>query len=146
MQIPSRTPRLLSSRDNPYGKGRTATLLFDVQTDPGQTSPLVDVGLEVRMIKLMLFEMAQNECPPEQYVRLGLPEPVRKSTRGLQVVIELPSDEVIEVACVLQAQLGLEMAEHGGNGLPKMPFGDISFPDNLRLRPGYVFSQTKDKD
>jgi arylsulfatase A-like enzyme len=146
MQIPSRTPRLLSSRDNPYGKGRTATLLFDVQTDPGQTSPLVDVGLEVRMIKLMLFEMAQNECPPEQYMRLGLPEPVRKSTSGLEVVIELPSDEVIEMACVLQAQLGLEMAEHGGNGLPKMPFGDISFPDNLRLRPGYVFSQTKDKD
>jgi arylsulfatase A-like enzyme len=146
MQIPSRTPRLLSSRNNPYGKGRTATLLFDVQTDPGQTSPLVDVGLEVRMIKLMLFEMAQNECPPEQYMRLGLPEPVRKSTSGLEVVIELPSDEVIEMACVLQAQLGLEMAEHGGNGLPKMPFGDISFPDNLRLRPGYVFSQTKDKD
>lgn len=146
MQIPSRTPPLLSSRNNPYGKGRTATLLFDVQTDPGQTSPLVDVGLEVRMIKLMLFEMAQNECPPEQYVRLGLPEPVRKSTSGLEVVIELPSDEVIEMACVLQAQLGLEMAEHGGNGLPKMPFGDISFPDNLRLRPGYVFSQTQDKD
>jgi hypothetical protein len=79
-------------------------------------------------------------------VRLGLPEPVRKSTSGLEVVIELPSDEVIEMACVLQAQLGLEMAEHGGNGLPKMPFGDISFPDNLRLRPGYVFSQTQDKD
>ena len=146
MQIPSRTPRLLSSRNNPYGKGRTATLLFDVQTDPGQTSPLVDVGLEVRMIKLMLFEMAENECPPEQYVRLGLPEPVRKSTSGLEVVIELPSDEVIEMACVLKAQLGLEMAEHGGNGLPKMPFGDISFPDNLRLRSGYVFSQTQDKD
>ena len=145
MQIPSRTPRLLSSRNNPYGKGRTATLLFDVQTDPGQTSPLVDVGLEVRMIKLMLFEMAENECPPEQYVRLGLPEPVRKSTSGLEVVIELPSDEVIEMACVLKAQLGLEMAEHGGNGLPKMPFGDISFPDNLRLRSGYVFSQTQDK-
>ena len=146
MQIPSRTPRLLSSRNNPYGKGRTATLLFDVQTDPGQTSPLVDVGLEVRMIKLMLFEMAENECPPEQYVRLGLPEPVRKSTSGLEVVIKLPSDEVIEMACVLKAQLGLEMAEHGGNGLPKMPFGDISFPDNLRLRSGYVFSQTQDKD
>ena len=146
MQIPSRTPRLLSSRNNPYGKGRTATLLFDVQTDPGQTSPLVDVGLEVRMIKLMLFEMAENECPPEQYVRLGLPEPVRKSTSGLEVVIDLPSDEVIEMACVLKAQLGLEMAEHGGNGLPKMPFGDISFPDNLRLRSGYVFSQTQDKD
>lgn len=145
MQIPSRTPRFLSARDNPYGKGRTATLLFDVQADPGQTNPLTDAGLEVRMIKLMLHEMARNECPPEQYVRLGLPEPSRAGTGGLDEVIELPSEERIEAACVLQTPQGREIAEHGGNGLPKMPFGDISFPDNLRLRPGYVFSQTSDK-
>ena len=145
MQIPSRTPRFLLARDNPYGKGRTATLLFDVQADPGQTNPLNDAGLEIRMIKLMLHEMARNECPPEQYVRLGLPEPFRAGTGGLDEVIELPSEERIEAACVLQTQRGREIAEHGGNGLPKMPFGDISFPDNLRLRPGYVFSQTSDK-
>jgi hypothetical protein len=145
MQIPSRTPRFMLARDNPYGKGRTATLLFDVQADPGQTNPLTDAGLEIRMIKLMLHEMARNECPPEQYVRLGLPEPFRAGTGGLDEVIELPSEERIEAACVLQTQRGREIAEHGGNGLPKMPFGDISFPDNLRLRPGYVFSQTSDK-
>jgi hypothetical protein len=98
------------------------------------------------MIKLMLYEMARNECPLEQYIRLGLPEPVRIGSGDSGEVIELPSDELIERACVLQTQLGLEIAEHGGNGLPKMPFGDISFPDNLRLRPGYVFSQTSGEE
>ena len=145
MQIPSRTPRFLLAQDNPYRKGRTATLLFDVQADPGQTNPLTDAGLEIRMIKLMLHEMARNECPPEQYVRLGLPEPFSAEAGDLDGVIELPSEERIEAACVLQTQRGREIAEHGGNGLPKMPFGDISFPDNLRLRPGYIFSQTSDK-
>ena len=145
MQIPSRTSRFLLAGDNPYGKGRTATLLFDVQSDPGQTNPLTDADLEIRMIKLMLHEMARNECPPEQYVRLGLPEPSGTGAGGLDEVIELPSEELIEAACVLQTQRGREIAEHGGNGLPKMPFGDISFPDNLRLRPGYAFSQTSDK-
>ena len=145
MQIPSRTPRFLLARDNPYGKGRTATLLFDVQADPGQANPLTDADIEVRMIKLMLHEMARNECPPEQYVRLGLPEPLDAGAGGLDEVIELPSRERIEAACVLRTQRGREIAEHGGNGLPKMPFGDISFPDNLRLRPGYVFSQTSDE-
>ena len=144
MQIPSRTPRFLLAKDNPFGKGRTATLLFDVQADPGQTNPLVDADLEVRMIKLMLYEMARNECPSEQYVRLGLPEPVRTGSGDPNEVIELPADELIKMACVLQTSQGRETAEHGGNGLPKMPFGDISFPDNLRLRPGYVFSQKAD--
>ena len=126
MQIPSRTPRFLLAQDNPFGKGRTATLLFDVQADPGQTNPLNDARLEVRMIKLMLYEMAKNECPAEQYVRLGLPEPTR--TGGdVDEVIELPSDELIEMACLLQTPIGQEAAAHGGNGLPKMPFGDISF-------------------
>ena len=97
------------------------------------------------MIKLMLHEMASNECPSEQYVRLGLPEPVMTGTGGPEEVIELPSDERVAMACLLQTKLGRETADHGGNGLPKMPFGDISFPDNLRLRPGYVFSQKPDK-
>lgn len=145
MQIPSRTPRFFLARDNPYGKGRTGTLLFNVHTDPGQTDPLADADLEIRMIKLMLYEMASNECPSEQYVRLGLPEPLRTGTGGPDEVIELPSDELVARACLLQTKMGLETADHGGNGLPKMPFGDVSFPDNLRLRPGYVFSQKPDE-
>jgi hypothetical protein len=50
-----------------------ATLLFDVQNDPAQLHPLTDSALELRMIRLMLFEMARNDCPREQYERLGLP-------------------------------------------------------------------------
>ena len=82
---------------------------------------------------------------PAGTVSKGLPEPFVTGAGGPDEVIELPSEEHIEAACVLQTQLGREIAEHGGNGFPKMPFGDNSFPDNLRLRPGYAFSQTSDK-
>ncbi len=58
---------------NPIRLGRMATLLFDVQNDPAQLHPLTDSALELRMIRLMLFEMARNDCPREQYERLGLP-------------------------------------------------------------------------
>ena len=73
MQIPTRSFPIFSAKDNPLGRGRTATLLFDVKNDPGQTKPLNDVNIEKRMIELMIREMARNECPSEQYIRLGLP-------------------------------------------------------------------------
>ena len=145
MQIPARTPGLFLAKNNPYGKSRTATLLFDVQADPGQTNPLTDTNLEIRMIKLMLYAMAENECPPEQYVRLGLPEPSRGLSKELRVLIKLPSEKLIEMACLLKTAAGAESSVHGGNGYPKMPFGEVSFPDNLRLRAGYSFGQTPKK-
>jgi len=49
------------------------TLLFDLESDPGQQSPLVDDELEASMIGLMLELMRANDAPPEQYERLGLP-------------------------------------------------------------------------
>ena len=73
MQIPTRSFPIFSAKDNPLGRGRTATLLFDVKNDPGQTAPLNDVNIEKQMIELMIREMARNECPSEQYIRLGLP-------------------------------------------------------------------------
>jgi hypothetical protein len=155
MQIPTRTPPVFYSKDNPMGKGRTATLLFDVQADPGQTKPLDDQEIEIHMIKLMIREMARNECPSEQYVRLGLPEAVRLGKGHGDDVIEMPSDKKIKEACVLKKAQGIESADHGAEGFPKMPFQKIAwegektldsptFPDNLKLRPGYLFSQTKE--
>ncbi|MEM7016645.1 MAG: sulfatase [Pseudomonadota bacterium] len=155
MQIPTRTPRMFLSQDNPVGKGKAATLLFDVLNDPGQTNPLDDLEIEARMLKLMLREMARNECPSEQYTRLGLPEPIRTGAGNSDEVIQLPTDEAIRAACVLQTERGREAAQHGANGFPKMPFQriawegektveEVPFPDNLRLRPGYVFSQSKE--
>lgn len=49
------------------------TLLFDLETDPGQERPLADPAIELRMINLMLELMRRNEAPPSQYERLGLP-------------------------------------------------------------------------
>jgi arylsulfatase A-like enzyme len=147
MQIPTRTPGVFLSRDTPFGAGRSATLLFDVTEDPGQTNPLSDPVIEARMIKLMLTEMARNESPPEQYRRLGLPAPRRSGAGHSDGVIELPSDAEIDAACVLQSDQGIADAQSGGNGIPKMPFSahwlkqGPGFPDNLRLRPGYQFSR-----
>jgi arylsulfatase A-like enzyme len=147
MKIPTRTPDAHLDRGNPIGKGKRATLLFDVIADPGQTQPLDDVAIEARMIRLMLREMARNHCPPEQYVRLGLPEPQRCAPGNGDDAIVMPDDDAIRAACVLQTPEGAEARADGGNGWPKMPFVGFGrqagagprFPDNLRLRPGYAF-------
>lgn len=152
MRIPTRTHPSYLSLDNPVGLGKRATLLFDVIADPGQTRPLGDVEVEARMIRLMLREMARNECPPEQYVRLGLPEPRRLAPGHGDDAIGLPDEAAIRAACVLQTEAAREARSHGANGFPKLPFGPVlwegekpmegpSFPDNLRLRPGYAFGR-----
>ncbi len=156
MQIPTRTPRTFLRDDHPVGRGKQATLLFDIEKDPGQEHPLVDIEIEARMIRLMLLEMARNECPLEQYERLGLPVPSRTGEGNSDDLIELPDDEAILAACVLGTPAGQADAEYGGVGQPEMPFQKIAwegentlsqarFPDNLRLRPGYAFSQAGDE-
>jgi hypothetical protein len=155
MQIPTRTAPTFYNKDHPFGRGRTATLLFDVNADPGQLQPLSDPEIEIRMIKLMIREMARNECPSEQYVRLGLPEPRRLAKGHGDEQIEMPSDLEIQQSCVLMKAQGIESAQHGAAGFPKMPFqrvawegektlSSVSLPDNLRLRPGYLISQTNE--
>ncbi len=52
------------------------TLLFDLEADPKQERPLRDPAIERRMIAHMMRLMEENDAPPEQYTRLGLPEPV----------------------------------------------------------------------
>ncbi|WP_319518470.1 sulfatase [uncultured Martelella sp.] len=49
------------------------TLLFDLETDPEQETPLDDPALELRMIGLLVDLMRRNEAPAEQFERLGLP-------------------------------------------------------------------------
>ena len=152
MRIPTRTPQTFLRKDHPVGKGKRATLLFDIAADPGQTHPLTDTDIEMRMIRLMLLEMARNECPSEQYERLGLPQPRRLGPGHGDEAIEMPDESAIRSACVLDTATGAEAAAHGGEGFPKMPFAKIAwegettiseptFPDNLRLRPGYEFSK-----
>ncbi|MBD0712332.1 MULTISPECIES: sulfatase [unclassified Streptomyces] len=56
---------------NPYHQG---TLLFDLENDPHQLSPLVDDAAELRMATLLVDTLRASEAPPSQYARLGLPE------------------------------------------------------------------------
>jgi len=58
------------SNVNPYVYG---SMLFDLESDPQQETPIVDEEIEKRMMKLMVELMNQNDCPKEQFERLGLP-------------------------------------------------------------------------
>lgn len=49
------------------------TLLWDVQADPKQEHPLADASIEAVMIGHLLRLMKENDAPPEQFERLGLP-------------------------------------------------------------------------
>lgn len=48
------------------------TMLFDLESDPGQKHPIKDEALERRMTEALRREMAANDAPAEQYERLGL--------------------------------------------------------------------------
>ncbi|NBD22978.1 sulfatase [Paenibacillus glycinis] len=55
---------------NPYVHG---TLLFDLELDPKQSSPIEDTAVEARMIRLMAELMRENDAPREQFERIGIP-------------------------------------------------------------------------
>jgi len=52
---------------NKYG-----TLLFDMKADPKQEDPIRNEAAEKKMINHMTRLMKENDCPPEQFERLGL--------------------------------------------------------------------------
>ncbi|MGO4533556.1 sulfatase [Leifsonia sp. 2MCAF36] len=49
------------------------TLLWDLETDPGQTAPIVDDEVELRMIAVLLELLRENDTPASVFTRLGLP-------------------------------------------------------------------------
>ncbi len=54
------------------GFADTTTMLYDLATDPGQTAPFRDAGLEARMCDLIRAEMTAHEAPAELYARFDL--------------------------------------------------------------------------
>lgn len=48
------------------------TLLYDLESDPGQCRPVRDDAQESRLLRLMKTLMQKNEAPAEQYARLGI--------------------------------------------------------------------------
>ena len=60
--------------ERPETPDKDRTLLFDLQTDPRQQTPLQDAEVEARMIEHLTRLMRQCDAPPEQFARLGLAE------------------------------------------------------------------------
>ncbi|MBA4388860.1 MAG: sulfatase [Verrucomicrobia bacterium] len=48
------------------------TMLFDIKKDPAQKKPLNNAKIEKKMVAHMVRLMRENDCPPEQFKRLGL--------------------------------------------------------------------------
>jgi arylsulfatase A-like enzyme len=49
------------------------SLLFDLETDPKQEHPIHNPEIEKRMIGILVDLMRENDAPPDQFERLGLP-------------------------------------------------------------------------
>jgi arylsulfatase A-like enzyme len=65
--------RLLKIEARPWTNAHPfGTLLFDLQTDPGQEHPITDPEIEAMMIQHLIRLMRANDSPPEQFERLGL--------------------------------------------------------------------------
>jgi arylsulfatase A-like enzyme len=65
--------RPLKIEARPWIKAHSfGTLLFDLQSDPGQENPLTDPEIEAMMIQHLIRLMQANDGPPEQFERLGL--------------------------------------------------------------------------
>jgi arylsulfatase A-like enzyme len=64
-----RTMRIASGGPDAHSFG---TMLFDLEADPGQDTPLRDAAVEDRMLGHLKRLMRENDAPPEQYERLGI--------------------------------------------------------------------------
>ncbi|GGJ61646.1 sulfatase [Streptomyces brasiliensis] len=69
-----------------FDPSRFGTLLYDLADDPQQERPAQNGEAELRMIRLLVEQLRDNDAPPDQYERLGLPQdPEQVTTAHLQV-------------------------------------------------------------
>ncbi len=60
-----------SSGDTTMKESR-GTVLYDLEKDPGQMTPVTDPETEERMLRSMAALMKENDAPREQFTRLGM--------------------------------------------------------------------------
>ena len=63
----------VKSKDK-YKVSRFGTRLYDLKNDPEEKTPIQNEEVEKRMILAMIKAMRENDCPEEQFERLGLTE------------------------------------------------------------------------
>ena len=67
------TPRRIDNNDL-LNAANFGDKLFDIGNDPLEEEELNDIAAETRMANLLVQAMRENEAPPEQYERIGLPQ------------------------------------------------------------------------
>jgi arylsulfatase A-like enzyme len=73
------------------------TLLWDLETDPSQTTPIVDDEVELRMLGLLVTLLRENDAPASVFARLGLPLTDKPSASDLRTSVDaLRAHEVAE--------------------------------------------------
>ncbi|GAB3808540.1 sulfatase [Humibacter antri] len=85
--------RVQGLRMNPWQHG---TLLWDLETDPHQSDPIIDDDIELRMLRLLATLMRDNDAPASQFERLGLPSDGRPGHKHLRA--RLDADRAREIA------------------------------------------------
>ena len=65
-----RVPAVGTFRINPWQHG---TLLWDLESDPSQSTPIIDDDVELRMLGHLVRLLRRNDAPASQFERLGLP-------------------------------------------------------------------------
>jgi hypothetical protein len=67
--------KVMKLHTEPYNdQWRFETQLYDLQNDPEQLHPIDNPEVEEMMIDYMVKLMKENDCPEEQFIRLGLKE------------------------------------------------------------------------
>jgi arylsulfatase A-like enzyme len=102
------------------------TLLYNLQTDPGQRQPIVDETVERRLIAWMVGLMQVSDAPVEQYERLGLPQD------GIVQYEHLRLQADYERAVALHQEFRFEEAIIPASSLFDVPLKDLLADDAAR--------------
>lgn len=97
------------------------TLLWDLEADPHQTAPIVDDDVELRMLRLLVELLRENDAPSSVYLRLGVPEQgdidrthlraAQDLERALAIAEPLPPRESLPAVELLETSLHALLAD-----------------------------------
>ncbi|MEV6350597.1 sulfatase [Actinoplanes sp. NPDC051851] len=128
---------------NPWHHG---TLLFDLESDPQQLSPIADDEVELRMLRLLARLMHDNHAPHSQFQRLGIPytgEPgadhllVRdQADRAAAVAAPLPELADLPAADLLATPLAALLADRRHRAVVAEHLPELAAVELLTLPPG----------
>jgi arylsulfatase A-like enzyme len=137
MRIPARGTYI-----NPWRHG---TLLFDLEDDPHQESPLIDDEIELRMARLLVERMRASDAPASQYERLGLPadrEPGPEhlltrahADRAAEIAEPLPAADELAAADVLRRPLSVVLDDPAYAAIAQEELADLLAGELLTVAP-----------